>query len=491
MKKSIYNLINKSPFLYDYELIQKSEKKTFEKTKSFVIMQKAAKKCYFFIKKNFKFQKILILCGPGNNGGDGVIIANHFINDKNSVDILYPFGEPITTDAIKALSLLSKKDCIKKKVNFNDYDLIIDALYGIGFNKKFDIKKTSLIKQINSSKGKIISIDIPSGVYINNGQISSTAIEAKHTLSLHRFKPGQWLLPGKKYCGNNILLNIGLENFDNESNVKLNLVHALPKPTLFDHKYSRGSCFVVAGRNFVGATKLACLSASQSILRGGSGLCKLLVHISQKNFFKKHIMEEMILSYNNINDFKKIINEQQCDALVYGCGIDNSLDNKAILKYLLLQPKNLVLDAVVFTMIQESRNEFFKILQSRIAKTVMTPHIGEFKRVYPLNNLKINACIKAAIESNTVIVLKGNDTIIGSKDGKAYVNAYTSPYLATAGSGDVLAGLIGSFLSQGLEAIDAARLGCYIHSQCGINLGLGLIASDLIKEIPNVMKKMN
>ena len=142
-------------------------------------------------------------------------------------------------------------------------------------------------------------------------------------------------------------------------------------------------------------------------------------------------------------------------------------------------------------MIKENRDEFIQILQSRIAQTVMTPHLGEFKRVFSLTNSKINDCLNAAIESNAVIVLKGNDTVIGSKEGLAYLNAYTSSYLATAGSGDVLAGLIASFLSQGLSALKAARLGCYIHSQCGLNLGFGLIASDLVKEIPNVIKKMN
>ena len=167
------------------------------------------------------------------------------------------------------------------------------------------------------------------------------------------------------------------------------------------------------------------------------------------------------------------------------------MTNKEIFKFLLQQPRNLVLDAVVFTMIQENRDEFMQILQSRSAQTIMTPHIGEFKRVFSLTNSKINDCLSAAIESNAVIVLKGNDTVIGSKNGTTYLNAYTSPYLATAGSGDVLAGLIASFLSQGLSALIAARLGCYIHSQCGINLGLGLIASDLVSEIPKVIKKMN
>ena len=490
MDNNYFDLTNKSPFVYDYKLVKKAENKTFEKTDSFVVMQRAAKECYSFIKKNFKFKKILIICGQGNNGGDGVIIANHLLNEKYCVEILYPNGKPKSLDSKKAFSLLSNKNCIKTKVNFTDYDVIIDALFGIGLNKSFNKQVTSLINQINSSQAQIISIDIPSGVFADNGQISNTAIKAKYTLSLHRFKTGQWLLPGKKYCGNNVLLDIGLESLDNESYVKLNLFKFFPRLTSFDHKYSRGTCLVIAGENLIGASKLAVLSASKSILRAGAGVCKLLVHNSQMNFFKTHILEEMILSYNDINQFRKIIEEQKCDSIVYGCGTENNLSNKKILKFLLTQPKNLVLDAVVFTLIQEDRDEFMQMLQSRSAQTVMTPHLGEFKRVFSLTNSKINDCLKAAKASNAVIVLKGNDTVIGSKDGIAYLNTYASSYLATAGSGDVLAGLIGSFLSQGLSDIKAARLGCYIHSQCSLNLGFGLIASDLVKEIPKVIKKM-
>ena len=120
----------------------------------------------------------------------------------------------------------------------------------------------------------------------------------------------------------------------------------------------------------------------------------------------------------------------------------------------------------------------------------MTPHAGEFKRIFNTTNNKTIDCLKAAKESNSIMVYKGNDTFIGSPNGKGYINMHSSPFLATAGSGDVLAGLIASFLSQGLNALKAARLGCYIHSQCALNLGFGLIASDLVKEIPKVIKKM-
>ena len=157
---------------------------------------------------------------------------------------------------------------------------------------------------------------------------------------------------------------------------------------------------------------------------------------------------------------------------------------------MLKQNIDLILDAVVFSLFQKDKKEFFSILNQRINNTIMTPHAGEFKRIFNTSNNKVNDCLDAAIESNSIIVYKGNDTVIGSPKGQIYINTESSPFLATAGSGDVLAGLIGGLLSQEIDALSSARLGCYIHSRCGINLGPGLTAGDLVKEIPNVIKKI-
>ena len=483
--------MSKNQFIYNYYLINKSEKKAFKNIDSFKIMQRSAKACYSFILKNISLKKTLVLCGRGNNGGDGVLIAQYLLAKNFSTDVLYPFGFPKTEDSKKALSLLVSKKAIKKNIIFDDYDLIIDALFGTGFNKQLDEATTLLFNQINESKTKVISIDMPSGVFTDSGQINNTAINANITLTLHRYKPGQWILPGKEYCGDIVVFDIGLSDMDSECSLKLNYPKSLPMPSLKTHKFTRGFCLIVAGDHLIGAAKLACLSASQSALRAGAGLCKLLLHESQLNFFKPHILEEMILTYKDSDGLISIIKKQKSNSIIYGCGIDNSLSNKKILKFLLQQSISLVLDATAFTMIRENIDEFMQLLKLRSEETIMTPHKGEFKRIFNATNNKINDCIAAAKKSNSIIVYKGNDTVISSPNNGTYINSNPSTYLATAGSGDVLAGLIGGFLSQGLNGLYAARLGCYIHTECGINLGKGLIASDLIKEIPNVIKKMN
>jgi len=482
--------MTKQQYIYNQALISKAEKKTFEKIDSFKVMQKAAKACYLFILKNLNIKNILVLCGPGNNGGDGVLIAHHLIKQNFSVDICYPLGFPKTKDSKKALDLLTEKKNIKENVSFEDYALIIDAVFGTGFNKELKSNTASLFDKINKSKAKIISIDMPSGVFTDNGQMNQIAIKANITLALHRFKPGQWLLPGKEFCGNNVLLDIGLSNIDNECFLKLNYPLKLPVPSMGDHKFSRGCCVIVAGENLIGASKLAFFSASQSVLRAGSGLCKLLVSKKNVQFFKSSILEEMLLTYDNNKDFISVIENEECNSLIFGCGIDNTIANKEILTFLLNKQINLILDATIFSLFQENINEFLSLLNQRKKNTVMTPHAGEFKRIFQVTNNKVYDCLKAAKESNAIVVYKGNDTVIGSPDGQCYINAESSPYLATAGSGDVLAGLIGGFLSQEINALDAARLGCYIHSQCGIHLGSGLTANDVVREIPNVIKKM-
>ena len=255
-----------------------------------------------------------------------------------------------------------------------------------------------------------------------------------------------------------------------------------------DHKYSRGTSYIIAGTQLIGASKLAALAASQSALRSGAGLSKLLISKENEKVFKPHILEEMMILYENQKKLFDIIQNTKITSLIFGCGIDINQDNLKLLKFLLDQPINLILDASVFSLIEQNKSSYFDALSKRTTITIMTPHKGEFEKIFINTNDKVSDCIKAAKQTNSIILYKGSDTVIGTPLGKVYLNHLSSPYLATAGSGDVLAGLIGGLLAQDYEAVEAAKLACYIHSQCGIKLGRGLIASDLIMEIPNVLK---
>ena len=480
-----------NPHIYSHKLIQKSELKTFENTDSFEIMKKAARTSFEYINKNFKFQKILIICGPGNNGGDGILIAKYFSDREKNITIFAPLQLGKTQDSKKALNELQNKNLIEENINFDEYDLIIDSLFGVGFNRTLSDELNDIFYKINNLNTYIISIDMPSGVYTDSGQIPSIAIKANTTLTFHRLKPGLLLMPGKKYTGNIELLDINLIDLDNETKIHLLKPPLLKKTEADIHKYNRGTTFIIAGRELIGASKLAALAASQASLRVGGGVAKIFVHEADINFFKPHILEEMIIPFTNTNHLISIIQKTNILSLVCGCGMDINRSNTEILKFLLKQSFGIVLDASAFSLIKNDKGMFFKLLLNREAVTILTPHKGEFETVFSFNNNKIEASIEASKQTNSIILYKGNDTLIALPNGDIFINYENSPYLATAGSGDVLAGMIGGFLSQQYNGIEAALLACYIHSQSGINLNRGLVASDLIKEIPNVLKHVD
>ena len=453
-------------------------------------MQKAAETCFNFITDDVTNKKILVICGPGNNGGDGILIAKYLYDKQKNVSLYAPLGIAKTKDSQKALALLDSSALIKQNVSFKDCDIIIDSVFGIGLNRPVTEELQILFRDVNDSPARVIAIDIPSGVRTDTGQVDPVAIKADLTLTFHRLKPGHLLLPGKECAGTVELLDIQLENLDSETRIFLNTPPSIKKTNNTDHKYSRGTSYIIAGTQLIGASKLAALAASQSSLRSGAGVSKLFIAKENEKIFKPHILEEMMVLYDDQQELFEIIQKTKIASLIFGCGIDINKNNLELLKFLLDQPINLVLDASVFSLIEQDESLCLNALSKREAATILTPHKGEFERIFNITNDKIHDCINASKQTNSIILYKGSDTVIGTPSGEAYLNHLSSPHLATAGSGDVLAGLIGGLLAQEYEGVEAAKLACHIHSQCGIRLGEGLIASDLIMEIPNVLKNL-
>lgn len=185
-------------------------------------MQKAAETCFNFITKDFTNKKILVICGPGNNGGDGILIAKYLYDKQKNVSLYAPLGIAKTEDSQKALALLNSSTLIKQNVNFEDYDIIIDSVFGVGLNRPVAEELQSLFRNVNNSPARVIAIDMPSGVRTDTGQVDQVAIKADITLTFHRLKPGHLLLPGKEYAGTIELLDIQLENLDSETRIFLN-----------------------------------------------------------------------------------------------------------------------------------------------------------------------------------------------------------------------------------------------------------------------------
>ena len=190
--------------------MQKAEMETFKKEDSFRVMQKAAKNCFNFIIDIVSNQRILVLCGPGNNGGDGILIAKYLYDKQKNVELYAPLGMAKTDDSKKALALLNSSFPIKQSVNFEDYDIIIDSVFGVGLSRPITKELQILFQDLNDSQARVISIDMPSGVQTDTGRVDSVAIKADTTLTFHRLKPGHLLLPGKEYAGKIKLLDINL-----------------------------------------------------------------------------------------------------------------------------------------------------------------------------------------------------------------------------------------------------------------------------------------
>ena len=475
--------------IYNKDLITKSEVKTFKKIDSFSIMERAAKACSKYILSNYKPKRILILCGPGNNGGDGFLIAKFLQEQKCNVDVFAPLGYGKSKDSEKAFNYLKNKVISKESLDYKNFDFFIDALFGINFNRKLTQNLKKIFKNINTQKFFKISIDIPSGVYCDNGQIDGIAIEADLTLTFHRLKPAHILLPGKKYSKKIEILNIGLKNLDSYTDISLIKKPNLKPPIINEHKYNRGELFIFGSNEMVGATKLATLAASQVAFKSGTGIVKLLINKNQKNFYKTHILEELLLTYSKLSEIEDILNTKKESTFLFGCGLEINKDNCNLLKLLLRKKVKLVLDASSFSIIEKDLKNFMYLLSTRKAITILTPHLGEFKKIFSVSNNKIKDTKKAAFKSNSIVLFKGNDTVISTPNGKTFINFFSSPYLATAGSGDVLSGIIASFLAQNYDPIIATNISCYFHSQAAIKINKYLTAKDIIDVLPSVIKK--
>ena len=475
--------------IYTKELITRSENITFTKESSFNVMKRASKACYNIISKNYSACKVLVICGPGNNGGDGLIIAQMLFEEGYSVNVYLPLGESNTKDASIAFAKLNKDLVIKNIDNLSEFKLIIDALFGFNFNKPLNERTHLLINSLNKTSAEKIAIDIPSGVYCDNGKIDKIAFKANRTLALHRLKPCHVLLPGKEYSGKITLLNIKVTNLDKDNSVELIGRPDLKLPTHQMHKYSRGELLIIASREMFGASKLATLAASQTAFKSGIGMVKLLVHKKDAEIYKHHVLEEILVTYKTLGELKLLIKDNS--TIVFGCGLANTKCNQDILNYILTKKVNILFDAGAFSIMSNSKENYKKLLLNHKGQKVLTPHHGEFSKIFQLSNNKIDDSFKAAQETDSVVLLKGNDTVIANKNGNIKINYFTSPFLATAGTGDVLAGLIGSFLAQGYSAFQAASYGCYIHSQSAIKLDRNFSASELTNEIPIIVKKLS
>jgi len=441
------------------------------------LMERAGAAVVEVILEKFTSCSTLIFCGFGKNGGDGKVVAR----------LLREKGWPVEIINLKELPSLEKI-----KTLLNKSELIVDALFGTGLTQALEGEALRLVELINDASKPLVSIDIPTGIETNSGACCGGAIRATYTVTFFRARPGHYLLPGRVYRGELIVKDLCLpDHFIPPTSIHLNDPSLwndfLKDPHPFNHKYDRGPCLIVANGCMPGAVRLACLAAR----RAGAGLVRMLCKPNEYALFATTAWGEIITPITSAEDFLKWTEDDRFKALLWGTGTspDELALKTAIL--LLLTKKPCVLDGGALSSFIGKTLELRSHLHGNV---VLTPHEGEFHRLFPhLSFLKNKAekAHKAALEAGAIMVLKGYDTVIASPQGDLVINANAPSTLSTAGTGDILSGLIVSLLAQGVPSFYAAAAAVWIHGEAANRKGVGLIAEDLLTEFPAVLQSLS
>ncbi|GCA76812.1 bifunctional NAD(P)H-hydrate repair enzyme Nnr [Microcystis aeruginosa NIES-2520] len=446
------------------------------------LMEKAALLTAQQLKKSYSladFPKIGVIVGPGHNGGDALVIARELHLAGYQVSLFCPIAKLKDLTAqqanyVKHLGLIFQETL----ESLEDCQLIIDGLFGFGLERTLSGEIAELVDKINSWQKLVISIDIASGIHTDTGEVLGTAIKATHTFCLGLWKRAFLQDLALPYLGKVELIDIGISPLDLETilqdsppilRVNPDLIRPylpLPRP-LLTHKYQQGHLLIICGsRRYAGGAILAGLGARGS----GVGMLSIAVPAALKSLLISHLPEALIIdcpetTTGAIAELPLELNNYH----VLACGPGLTTENTAIIEQVLDSDKPIILDADALNILAQFGIEK---LSSRQNKTILTPHWGEFKRLFP--NLsgsqdRINITQKASQQSGAIVLLKGARTIIASPEGKMYIIPESTSALARGGSGDVLTGLIGGFLTQMPDnSPEATALAAYLHAQAGI-----------------------
>ena len=448
---------------------------------SLTLMENAGRAVAEEVLRRFGACRTLVLCGPGNNGGDGFVVAR-YLRDWGWPVRVALFGERADLKGDAQIMAQHWGGPFEAVTSTHNADLIIDALFGAGLSKPLPEKLLALIAEV---KVPVIAIDMPSGIDGATGQARPQSFQAALTVTFFRKKPGHVLMPGRTQCGEVIVADIGIPVSVLDTiapDLRENSAPLLPAASAEQHKYQRGHAVVVSGTaHQTGAARLAALSA----LRVGAGLVTIASPRAAMAVHEAHLTAIMLAETDDALALGRLLADRRKNAICIGPAAGVGSATRAKVRACLASGASVVLDADAMTSFAEVPDELFAAIAEYPERiVVMTPHKGEFARLF--SNLsesadsKCERAIKAARRSGAVILLKGPDSVAASPDGRAVVNTNAPPNLATAGSGDVLAGLVTGLLAQGLPGLDAAAAAMWLHGEAARKFGgFGLIAEDL------------
>ncbi|MEH6528020.1 MAG: NAD(P)H-hydrate dehydratase, partial [Sneathiella sp.] len=374
-------------------------------------------------------------------------------------------------------------------------DLVVDAVFGAGFSRALAPDIVSLFSTIRTAKIPVVAVDVPSGVNGNTGTVDAGALLAAMTVTFYRAKPGHFLYPARAYCGQLEVIDIGIredylevispDTFSNSPEIWKNNLQII-QPS--DHKYSRGHAVVVGGGiSSTGAARIA----SRCSLRAGAGATTLICPPSALTTYAAALEAVMVRACYDAKSFADWIEDKRIGTILIGPGCGLSDRTEELVRASLKSNANVILDADALTIFKDKPETLFDLIRSKDnGKCILTPHEAEFARLFSFEGSKLERARQAADQSNAVILLKGADTIIASPQGQAIINYNAPAFLATAGSGDALAGIIAGLVSANMSTFNAAAAAAWIHGEAGMRFGPGLIAEDIEQEIPAVLSDL-
>ena len=446
---------------------------------------------------------IVVVAGRGNNGGDGFVAAAELAARGREVSVILLCER----DSLQGDAALAARGWKYPVLPFNPQAigkpaLIIDALFGAGLNRPVKGDPLEMIEAINANGAPVLAVDLPSGVNGASGAVMGVAINAAETVTFFRRKPAHLLMPGRKHCGRRVrVADIGIDpgvldeiRPRTSENVPQSWQKSFPVPDIDGHKYARGHAVVMSGElASTGAARLAARGA----LRAGAGLVTMASPRDALAVNAAALTAVMVRAIDNVIQFAELLDDRRLNSIVLGPGAGVGGRTRDFVHTALSAKRGLVLDADALTSFAEEPGRLFESIKaSHDPQVVLTPHEGEFPRLFSdISNKhpgrsKLERVRDAAERCGAVVLLKGPDTVVASPDGRASIASNAPPWLATAGAGDVLAGIIAGVLAQGVAAYEAACIGVWMHGEAAREAGPGLIAEDLTEVLPAVFRRL-
>ena len=436
-----------------------------------------------------QIERAIVLCGSGNNGGDGYVAAR-LLSELGVEAVVFRDTAPCEgKDAHAAAGRWAGAAQPLTELELRAGDVVIDALYGAGLRGILAGADAVATAAVNRSGLPVVAVDVPSGLDGLTGRAAGPVIKADDTVTFFHKKPGHLLYPGRALCGRLHVADIGISRMVLatiapmlwENGPEL-FSGSLPKPNPVTHKYARGHVGVFSGgASSTGAARLAAMAAAKA----GAGAVTVFAPAGAVAVHAAHLTSVMLRKADNEKDTAALLTDARLSALVIGPGFGRFEWLRDLVKLALgnAVKRGIVLDADVFSAFAVRPEVLFSAIKSSAGSAVLTPHDGEFARIFAdiaMSDLsKVEKARAAAARSGATVLCKGADTVIAAPDGRAAINANGGPELAAAGSGDVLAGIIAGLLAQGMQGFEAACAGAWMHGEAGQRLGAGLTAEDL------------